>query len=275
MAMVRRRGGRSRLTLALLVVASITILTLDERGSGALAGVRQAAADAFGPLRSAGDAVTDPVQSRWQGLWDYDDVKDENDRLRQEVTELRSAADAGVDAQHRLDAIAAAQDLDLVDAHPTTVARVSAGPLSNFDQSVQIDKGSDAGIAVGMPVVVGRALVGRVSQVGDSQAGVQLVTDPGARVGVALTGAEVAGTLQGQGEGRPLVLGRDVAAGVPIPAGDLVFTGPSSIYPPDLDVGRVTGTGDAADGLTQVVEVTPTADLGHLTYVTVILEVRP
>jgi rod shape-determining protein MreC len=275
MAMVRRSTGSPRLTLALLVVASITVLTFDQRGAGALDGLRSLAATAFSPLRGAGDAVTDPVQDRWDGLWRYGDVKDENDRLRQEVTELRTQADAGAQAQAQLDAIAAAQDLTLLSQHPTTVARVSGGPVSNFDHTVQLDKGSDAGLAVGMPVVVGRALVGRITQVEGGHAAVQLLVDPDARVGVALTRSGQRGTVAGQGAGQPLTMGGDVPVGVAIPPDETVFTGPSSIYPPDLEVGRVTKVGPASDGLTQTVEVTPSADLDHLSYVTVILEVRP
>jgi rod shape-determining protein MreC len=273
MAMVRRSQRSPRLTLAMLVMAAMTVLTLDQRGFGPVHDARSAASTSFHPLRSGADAVTRPAVNAWRGLWHYGAVRDENDRLRQQVTELRAQADAGAQAQAQLGQIAAAQDLAVTGAHPTTVARVSGGPISNFDATVELDKGSDDGLAVGMPAVVGRALVGRVTQVEGGHSAVQLLTDPDTRIGVALTQSGQVGTLVGQGAGRPLAMGRDIQAGVAVPAGDTAFTAPSSRYPPDLEVGRVSKAGGSPDGLTQSVEVTPAADLGHLTYVTVILEV--
>jgi rod shape-determining protein MreC len=275
MVMVRRDTRNPRVTLGLLVMAAMTILTLDQRGFGPVHDARGAAGSAFSPLRSAASDVTHPLVDAWRGMWHYGDVQDDNDRLRRQVTELRSQADAGAQAQAQLAQITAAQDPGVTAAHPTTVARVSAGPLSNFDGTVQLDKGSDAGLTVGMPVVVGKALVGRVTQVDGGHSHVQLVTDPDARVGVVLTASGQQGTVAGHGPGQALTMGRDVPLGVAVPAGDqgdTAFTASGSRYPPDLEVGRVTKAGGSPDGLTQSIEVTPVADLGHLSYVTVILE---
>ena len=46
-----RRTGRSRFTLILLILTSITVLTLDFRGSGFVDDVRGAAMTVFSPIR--------------------------------------------------------------------------------------------------------------------------------------------------------------------------------------------------------------------------------
>src|SRR3954447_2831608 len=98
-----RRTGRSRLTLILLVLTSVTILTLDFRGSSAIGGLRSGASRVFSPVRSSADRVTGPVADAWNGLFDYNDVKSENDRLREERDAALGDAAVNADAKQQLD----------------------------------------------------------------------------------------------------------------------------------------------------------------------------
>ena len=63
-------------------------------------------------------------------------------------------------------------------------AQVTALGPSDFAATVQLDKGSTSGVAVGMPVVGGAGLVGQVIEVWSSGCTVRLVTDAGSSVGV-------------------------------------------------------------------------------------------
>src|SRR5690606_23118816 len=103
------------------------------------------------------------------------------------------------------------------------VARVTAGPVSNFSFTIEIDKGSDDGIRYGMPVVNGAGLVGRVVQAAGSTSTVQLITDPDFRVGVRLVPGGTPGTARGSGRGEPLVVDTALEPGTPIPD-DAVLT---------------------------------------------------
>src|SRR5688500_3787877 len=90
MALSRRssRTGRSRFTLLLLVLTSITVLTLDFRGSGVVDDLRGAASTVFSPLGDGAASVAEPFTNAWNGAFGYDDLERENDRLREQIADL-------------------------------------------------------------------------------------------------------------------------------------------------------------------------------------------
>lgn len=274
MALSRRssRTGRSRFTLLLLVLTSITVLTLDFRGSGAVDSVRGAAATAFGPLRDAGSWVGGPVADAWNGVLGYGDLESENERLRERIQELEGRDAQAEDVLRQMDEIAELDDVARWTDVPTVVARVTGGSLSNFQHTVELDKGSDDGLAEGMPVVTGSGLVGHLTQVTASRSVVRLITDPGWEFGVRFARSGEIGVAHGNGDGEPLVVDQGVELTVDVNRNETVTTSGygDSIFPPDLPVGRVAELDTAADQLSQDLEVELLADLGRLSYVRVL-----
>jgi rod shape-determining protein MreC len=274
MALYRRtsRTGRSRFTLLLVVLTSITILTLDFRGSGAVDDVRGAAATVFGPVRDAAAWVTSPFADAWNGVFGYNELEDENEALRAQVEELQGQVVENEDAAQQLDAIAETEGLPLTSQLGSTLARVVGAGLTNFENTVELNRGSDDGIAVGMPVVTGAGLVGRVTQVAGNRSVVQLVTDPGFDLGVKLVASGDVGIGHGTGEGDPLVVDAGIDLRTIVEEGDAVSTSgvDRSIFPPDIPIGRVATVERAADQLNQVLEVELLADLDNLAYVRVL-----
>jgi rod shape-determining protein MreC len=266
------RPGRARFTLLLLVVGSGTALTLDYRGSAAVDDLRRGAVTAFAPLRDAGAWVARPLADAWNGAVDHAALADENERLRARVDALdgqQAAADA---ALRQLDELAALDAVSQWTDLPTVVARVLGGSLSNFEHAVELDKGSDDGLAVGMPVVTGAGLVGRIVSVTGDRSAVQLLTDPAWRFGVRLAASGEVGVARGNGAGEPLSVDEGVELGVAVHRAEAVTTSGygDSIFPPEIPVGRVGDLGVAPDGMSQVVAVHPLADLDDLSTVRVV-----
>ena len=87
-----RRHRRPRTTLLLLVLASITIITLDARGGfhRITSGVRSVATDAFAPIRGGVDDIIEPVGSFLAGSVHYGAVRQQNQKLQAEIDQLRS-----------------------------------------------------------------------------------------------------------------------------------------------------------------------------------------
>src|SRR4051794_14776106 len=127
------RGGRSRFTLALLILTSITVLTLDFRGSSAIRSLRSTASTVFSPVRDAAGTVFSPVGDAWNGLFHYDDVKKENDRLRAEIDQLQGQQDQNAQAKQSLDELTKLQGITQFTDLPAVTAQVVAGPLTNFE----------------------------------------------------------------------------------------------------------------------------------------------
>jgi len=269
------RLGRSRFTLLLLVLTSITVLTLDFRGSGVVDDLRGAASTVFSPLADAAGTVTQPFTDAWNGAFGYGDLERENEQLRERIAEMEGDVAEAADANRQLDELAELEGISQYTALESVTSRVVGASLTNFEHAIQIDRGSDHGVAVGMPVVTGAGLVGRVTAVTGGRSTVQLITDPAFDIGVRLAESGEVGLGHGTGEGEPLVVdaGIEVSLRNDIPDGEFVLTSgvDRSAFPPDIPVGEITEIESAADQLSLVLTVEPLADLGDLAYVRVLL----
>lgn len=272
--MSRPRGSRTRLTV--LVLAAVTMLAVSERDAATFRPFREATASVLGPFEDAVARVSRPVRDSWNAIGsedDVDDIRAENDELRARVAELEAQVVAGEDARRQLDELAETLDLGSISGTGTVTARVTSGPRSNLSHAVEIDKGSDDGIKLGMPVVTNAGLVGQVSQVSSGRATVELLTNPEFRVGVRLADIGELGTARGQGRDEPLVVDTNIEPGVEIPEGTgLVTSGVDrSAYPDAIPVARVVSTREGAGGLSLELVAEPLVDVDRLSYVNILL----
>ena len=169
--------GRRR-AIVLLVLTSVLLLTLDLRGNAVIDAVRTGYNKVLEPFESAADVVTRPIRDAWRGVTRYDELEQENQRLREQIAAQR-AAEVAATAQileHR--ELLRLNNLPSLSDYPTVVATVVGGSPTNIDQRIEIDRGSDQGIEVGMPVVSADGLVGKVTTpLLPDRAFVMLITD--------------------------------------------------------------------------------------------------
>lgn len=271
---VYRRSRRHRFVLFLLVLTSITVLSLDYRGpgDGALASVRRGAQDAFAPVQSAVGNVFEPVGNFFSGVVDYGDLKAENERLRQQLAEERGNEILARGAERERQALLDILRLDYSGSIPAVAARVVTSAPSNFFHSVLIDRGTDHGLAEGMPVVTGAGLAGKLVDVSRDRATVLLLTDRSFSVGVLFTGSGARGVAEGQGTGNTLSVDF-VEPGTPVAPGEAVVTSglQSSAFPPELPIGWVQEASTPPGGLQQHISIDPAVDFGRLDFVRVLL----
>jgi rod shape-determining protein MreC len=270
---VYRRSARPRYTLLLLALTSITMLTLDYRGagSGVIGTVKDAARDAFAPVESASDRLFAPVGDFVGGVLHYGDLEAENARLRREVERLRGVAGRADDAERERRALLDQLNLEFVDDIPRVDARLVSTSPSNFELTVEIDKGTDAGVAKGMPVVSGAGLVGRVIQTSRLRSTVLLITDKASSVGVRLTSSNDVGVARGDGFRAPLEVDL-IDVETPVRTGEVVVTSglQQSVFPPGIPVGRVVAASAQPNALQQEVTIEPVVDLRRLAFLTVL-----
>ncbi len=269
---IYRRSARPRFTLLVLVLTSITLVTLDYRGTGssAVETVKGASRDALAPVQEFSDRLFAPVGSMVGGILHYGDLQAENERLRQEIADHRGQLHQAQAVERERQALLAINALGSVQDVPRVHARVVSTSASNFELALEIDKGADAGVVEGMPVVSGAGLVGRVSAVSQRRSTVVLLTDKTFGVGVVLPSGDT-GVANGGGFRADLTVDH-VEPDTAVALGDSVVTSglQRSLYPRGIPVGRVTAASAPAGALQQSVSIAPVVDLERLSFVTVL-----
>jgi rod shape-determining protein MreC len=145
---------------------------------------------------------------------------------------------------------------------------------SPFVKYVIINRGSDADLRRGMPVVTQQGLAGRVAAITASAARVQLITDPASSVNVRMEPSGAQAVLLGSFTGDLSVEMIPQSASVQI--GDLVLTsGLGGNYPPDILVGQITSVRRRETELFQRAVVQPVVDFSKLEIILIITNFRP
>jgi len=254
------------------VLTAITLVTIDTRsnGGGVTGAIRNVAHDIFAPIQSATHAVLQPIGNFFTGAFNYGSLKKQNAQLNDQLSQLRAQVLNASNAQRELQILSEQEHLDFVGNIPTVAAQVIDASSSNFEVTVQINRGTSSGIAVGMPVVTGAGLVGRVDQVSSDGATVLLLTDPTFSVGVHSSASGQVFVADGNGRGEAMTL-ELVGATTPIHVGDRLLTSGQSMeqYPKDIPVATVKSVKSAPGQLQQDVTAVPTANLSQLEYVQV------
>jgi rod shape-determining protein MreC len=234
-------------------------------------GLRRGASEVLAPVRDAADDVVGPVGDAVSGVTGYRALEDENAELRRRIEDLEGERLRDEGAAAELEALLEVDGLDRFTTLASVAARVVSTPVSNFEQTVQLDRGSDHGVGEDMPVVTGAGLVGRVVEVTRTRSTVRLITDPSSSVGVRLSGSGDLGVAEGTGPDRPLDVGL-VDPATSVAEQELVVTSgvDDSFYPGGIPVGRTTGATSVEGELEQEVALEPVVDLRRLRFVRVL-----
>ncbi|MCU1360470.1 MAG: mreC [Ilumatobacteraceae bacterium] len=169
--------GRRRV-IVLLILTSILLITLDQRGNALIDRSRSAFSLVLEPFDAASRTISRPVINAWHGVVNYDDLQRQNEALQAQVDNQRGAEVQARAAILEYQELLTLNQLLGTSSYPSAPAQVVGFRANNFQYTVEIDKGSKQGIAVGMPVVNGGGLVGSISQVFPQRSIVLLIIDP-------------------------------------------------------------------------------------------------
>jgi rod shape-determining protein MreC len=148
-------------------------------------------------------------------------------------------------------------------------ASVIGGDPTGWVHSISIDKGSLAGVEIGMGVVNPEGIIGQIAAVSPHAARVILIDDPLSNVDVMLQQPRVRGLLEGAGQGRTIV--QFVGKGQSVRIGDTIITsGMDSVFPKGLLVGRVEKVSHRVGEMFQEVEVAPAVSFPRVEEVLVV-----
>lgn len=270
---VYRRASRRRYILLVIILTSVTLITLDSRreDKGPLGVVARGAHTVVSPIERGVDAVADPVSDWFDGVADGGSLKDENEKLKQELAGIRDEQRRAESVLEQNRILREQADLPILDDVERHVAHVVNASPGNFEWTVTIDKGDEHGISKGMPVISEAGLVGRVLDSWRGGATILLLRDPESNVSVKVMPTGVRGVAEGV-EGSKLLKVDIDDSDVEITPGAEVFTSglENSSFPEDISVGTVESVEKQGAGLGQTLRVKPHVDFGSLEYVTVL-----
>lgn len=170
--------GRRRAILLLLLTSAL-LLTLDLRGTAILDTAREGFQKAMEPFEAAAEVVTNPIRNAWRGIMDYEELEQENQALEEQLEAQRSDQIGGRAAIQAYEDLLALNQLPSLSDYATVTAAVEGESPGNLDQIIEINKGRNDGIDVGMAVVTSAGLVGKVTEpLLPDRAYVMLMSDP-------------------------------------------------------------------------------------------------
>jgi len=269
-------GTRERirwLTFVVLVILTIILLILDSTGGldGALTFIEDPIASVMGWTTARTQTVTEAFagpEELAQAQLQVEQLQLQVEALQRENEELRE-----IQGEYQL-----LQGL-FDQARETPQFRRQLASVIGYDtsplfRSIIIDKGTEDGVFVGMPVESARGLVGQVYRATDHASMVILLTDNISSIPARLGTSRATGIVRGGGLGGALTMDWiDLEAQLVI--GETVLTsGLGGKFPEDMVIGRVTAIERQESDLFQRAIIQPAVDFGSLEMIFVITDFR-
>ena len=254
----------------ILISAQVTtkrgVPVLQEVTFGAFAEMQRAATTAFGSAREG-----------WQNYFALQQIRQENEQLKQEVTKLRISLEQERNIAQQSRTLQQLLDLRSAVGFETAAASVIGSGADPEFRTVTIDKGTQDGLRADMAVMSPAGIVGRILMPTARAAKVQLIIDRDAAAGVMIERTRVAGVVTGVGSAEELGFRAGlidlnyVPGSADVKRGDRVVTsGIDGIYPKGLPVGEIQSAERVAGEWR--IRVKPAVDFAALEAVLVVLK---
>jgi rod shape-determining protein MreC len=264
-----------------LVVLALILITISfrEPTSGPLHGVQSAGATVLRPFEVAAERVAQPFRDTYGYFAGLVHVKQENEKLKAQVNELRQKALLGESARAQNEQFR--KQLSFVDSplFPGDYSAVNTriiGWRNEFDERVVIAAGRNAGIHQETPVVTSDGLVGSVTQVSPSAALVTLLTDESSAVAARDAQTNAFGIVR-HGQGQDSLIVDRVTKDKLVNVGDVIVTAGTrskqypSLFPAGIQIGVVTSVGQSDAASFKQIQIQPFVDFSSLDAVTALI----
>jgi rod shape-determining protein MreC len=222
-------------------------------------------------VRAASLAVTAPVEGLFSGVGRYTDALAENGRLRAEAIDLAAEVARLREARAENERLRSLLAFGDTLAYPRVPARVVAKDLTQQQNLLTINAGRADSVAVGMPVVDERGIVGKVVVVGNRYALVMPHQSTDFAVPGTLDALQQDGIVRWDGVDFDRLLMEFVPKTEPVEEGMLVTTsGYSGVFPAGVPIGTVDSVFAAQGRNDFVIYLRPAAPISQVSYVYVL-----
>lgn len=259
---------RARLLLVAVTVGHILLISTQVSTDSGASLLEAGVVSAFAGAQRGAWAVVDGVRDLWSGYVALRSVRQENEALIRQVTDLRVRLQ-----EERASARGAAQLREALELRArlqvaSLSAEVVAGSVSPDFRAVTINKGEGDGVAVDMAVMAPAGVAGRIVRTTAGAAIVQLLVDRSAAAAVVIERSRTQGITVGDGSSALSL--EYLSATADVEQGDVVVTaGMDGVYPPGLLVGQVERVERVGTTYRSVI-VRPAVDFSRLEVVLVL-----
>lgn len=192
-------------------------------------------------------------------------LKEENSKLEQELREFEIVKSENATLREYVNL------KDKYTEYTTMPAYVINKDISNYNDTIIINVGTDDGIEVNMTVISDKGLVGHVISVTSNTAKVQTIVDTSSSISCTLTASRDNIIARGTLEGNSLLKATYIPTEATIMQGDTIETsGLGGIYPKGILVGTVSNVVNTKNITDRYAQITTAVDFTKIETVLVI-----
>lgn len=207
---------------------------------------------------------------------ELNNVKKENDLLRNELTKIDSINTQNIELKRQLKMLQEELDIEysLTD-YEYLNATITSRNIGFWYNTITIDKGNYNGVREDMIVINSKGLIGRVVSTTNFTSSVKLITtnDTNNKLSVLVTNSDYSlyGLLYNYNIEEGVLEVEGISNTEIVNINDLVYTsGMGGIFPSGILIGTVSAIDTDAYGLSKIIKVKPAVDFSSLNYVTVL-----
>ena len=207
---------------------------------------------------------------------ELNNVKKENDLLRNELTKIDSINTQNIELKRQLKMLQEELNIEysLTD-YEYLNATITSRNIGFWYNTITIDKGSYNGVREDMIVINSKGLIGRVVSTTNFTSSVKLITtnDTNNKLSVLVTNSDYSlyGLLYNYNIEEGVLEVEGISNTEIVNINDLVYTsGMGGIFPSVILIGTVSAIDTDAYGLSKIIKVKPAVDFSSLNYVTVL-----
>lgn len=265
----RKRG----VIVALVVTAAVIILAAIAHFGGSNP-VSTVLRTVFSPFQNGMAYIVNKVDGTVDFIIEMKSYKEENERLVAEINELKKQNRDITNYHEENERLKELLEMQTsLDAYSTVAASVIAYSSNNSYDTIQISKGTLAGVKEGNAVITPDGVVGKVTEAGPTWSVVSTILNPDNALGVKVSRTGDVAVVEGDSElySQNYCKMSFIDKGSNLIVGDILETsGSGGIYPAGLSVGAIRDVNSDSMGNLNYATVEPLVDFDKLYEVLVI-----
>ncbi len=232
-------------SIATFIVCSLfCIISLSSQSSTFTLSVEGIVSAFVSPFQKGYDALQGGVSRFWAGFSELNDVREQLDLTREKLHRYESLTEEIAEIRNENERLRNLLGLKENIKYDSVTASIVSKDPDNWFRTLVVNRGSNDGIEVNMPVVAYsgdvKAVVGKIVEVRGSLARIQPLNSPDIKIGIKLQESGFPGLLSGVAHNSNSCVVNYMSRGAAVSSGDVVVTsGLAGVFPAGLFVGKV------------------------------------